>query len=114
MLGALELRRAAVRAHVVGVKLADGLDIGRDEMVVDVLNERVVMHKIRADEVVGLSNDGQPLRLSKGKPRPLLLCIEDAVDAVEMKAKNHHVEGTGHLRIVLRLRLEAGTVLEIL
>eukprot|EP00965_Chrysotila_dentata_P109009 3601175-Pleurochrysis_carterae.AAC.1 len=26
-----------------------------------------------------------------------------------MKAKNHHLEGAGHLRIVLRLRLEADT-----
>ena len=53
------------------VELADGLDVGRDETVVDVLNESVVMHEIRADEAVGLSNDGQPLRLSKGKPQPL-------------------------------------------
>eukprot|EP00965_Chrysotila_dentata_P080758 2664648-Pleurochrysis_carterae.AAC.1 len=72
------------------------------------------MHEIRADEAVGLRNDGQPLRLSKGKPQPLLLCIEDVTDVVEMTAKNHHVQGAEHLRIVLRLRLEADTVMDIL
>eukprot|EP00965_Chrysotila_dentata_P045891 1525235-Pleurochrysis_carterae.AAC.1 len=41
VLGALKQKRAAVREHVVGVKLADGLDVGRDETVVDVLNERI-------------------------------------------------------------------------
>eukprot|EP00965_Chrysotila_dentata_P146017 4823669-Pleurochrysis_carterae.AAC.1 len=51
------------------------------------------MHEIRADEAVSLSNDGQPLCLSKGKPQPLLLLSMDIVDIVEMRAKSHHVEG---------------------
>eukprot|EP00965_Chrysotila_dentata_P182567 6028061-Pleurochrysis_carterae.AAC.9 len=81
------------------------------------MNERVVVHETRAtraDEAMGLSNDGQLLCLSKGKPQPLLLSIMDDVNVVEMKAKNHHVEGAGHLRIVLRLRPEADTVVNIL
>eukprot|EP00965_Chrysotila_dentata_P152739 5048178-Pleurochrysis_carterae.AAC.1 len=72
MLGALELRLAAVRSSVVSRELADGLRIRRDVLVVDVLDKGVVVRQVAADKAMPLHDNGRAVELVKKDAKFLL------------------------------------------
>eukprot|EP00965_Chrysotila_dentata_P260417 6213898-Pleurochrysis_carterae.AAC.3 len=87
VLGGLELAASAVGADIISVKLANGLSVGQDVLLVDVLHKCVVVRQIKADKAMRFHDDGRALELGEHLAQMLLLLCSPRPDGSEVQRR---------------------------